>query len=70
MAGDLFLGPVFGKLLVNPVEHRRLLNEFSGCVDVQKDTVSEQAGLCQVAGPHFQIMLGDLDPFVLLEILR
>lgn len=53
MAGDLFLGPVFGELMVNPVEHRRLLNEFSGCVDVQKDTVSEQAGLCQVAGPHF-----------------
>lgn len=68
-SADLF--PCFAscKLLVNPVEHRCLLNEFGGSIDIQKDSISEKAGLGQVAGPHLQVVLWDVHSFVLLEVL-
>jgi len=45
------------------------LYELGSSVDVQKDTIGEKAGLGQVAGPHLEVVLGDLDSLILLEVL-
>ena len=44
------------------------MDEFGGCIHVQKDTIGKKAGLSQVARPHFQVVLRNLNPLVLLEV--
>lgn len=69
MSRDLLFSSALCKLLVDPIQHSRLLNEFGSGINIQKDTIGEQTRLSQVTWPHFKVVLGDLDPFVLLEVL-
>ena len=67
--GDLSFCLIFLELSVYPIEHRSFLDKFGGCIHIQKDTIGEKAGLSQVAWPHLQVVLRNLNSFVLLEVL-
>lgn len=60
----------FVPLTVDPIQNALLLNESSRSVHIQENSVSEETRLSEVAGPHLQVVAGNVNFVVLMEILR
>lgn len=67
--GNLLLRSSGADKLTNEIQNRLLLNESGSGIDIQEDAIGAEPTLSQIARPHFQVVLRDVDTIGRAEVL-